>query len=532
MISRDELIRQACNDVIAEFLSSNQKPSAAELRHILYNRIFEFIERENVNRGKGRSRLPLPEALPNYAVACAIAFLEEIRIIDLAASTRDKNNGLYIYNRTSGLYELCSKSRGDTLMRLAMQYRTNIGAKDAAEIISYLRVMSEVVTETKDPNLLFVGNGIFNLTTKKLQQFSPDYVSVKKIKTCYDENAKNVVIHNDRDGTDWDFDSWFNGLSDDPEVIKLLWQVIAASTRTNVRWGKAIFLYSEVGNNGKGTLCRLIRNLLGDENVACIAINEFSQPYMLSQLIGATAVICDEVDVAAYSEKNAVFKSVVTADAVQINVKYEDPVTVEFNGIVIECLNGFPKSADKSGSFYRRCLFIPFDKNYSVGERKYIKSDYIQRPEVLQYVLKKAIEIPYFEEFDEPEVCKKLLEEYKQENDSVICFLEDILPEMQWDLLPYKLLGSLYQKWYLEANPAGRVAGIESVSRRIRSIIRDGRFPEWTITKECPLDAGKYMVGIDPVVRRYELKQWYCPKDNHKNYRGIARISALEEREL
>ena len=79
----------------------------------------------------------------------------------------------------------------------------------------------------------------------------------------YNPNAKNPVIHNPDDGTDWDVESWMADLSDDPEIVNVLWKILGAVIRPNVAWGKAAWLYSESGNNGKGTLCQLMRALCG-----------------------------------------------------------------------------------------------------------------------------------------------------------------------------------------------------------------------------------------------------------------------------
>ena len=49
-----------------------------------------------------------------------------------------------------------------------------------------------------------------------------------------------------------------NTLSDDKGVVTILWQILGAIIRPNVSWNQACFMYSESGNNGKGTLCALM----------------------------------------------------------------------------------------------------------------------------------------------------------------------------------------------------------------------------------------------------------------------------------
>ena len=61
---------------------------------------------------------------------------------------------------------------------------------------------------------------------KTLLPFSPDYVFLSKIPIDYNPLAKNVVIHNKSDGTDWNVEDWLFELADeDVEMKDLLWKV-------------------------------------------------------------------------------------------------------------------------------------------------------------------------------------------------------------------------------------------------------------------------------------------------------------------
>ncbi|MDK8074272.1 hypothetical protein QP684_07070 [Alloscardovia omnicolens] len=54
-------------------------------------------------------------------------------------------------------------------------------------------------------------------------------------------------------------------------------------------WNHSIWLLSEVGNNGKGTLCRLMRNLLGDGAHTSINLKQFTEQFGLDDLLNASA---------------------------------------------------------------------------------------------------------------------------------------------------------------------------------------------------------------------------------------------------
>ena len=296
------------------------------------------------------------------------------------------------------------------------------------------------VKRCSERNLIAVNNGIFDFDTKTLMPFTPDKVFTSKSRVDYNPNAKNVVIHNDEDGTDWDVESWMNTLSDDKGVVTILWQILGAIIRPNVSWNQACFMYSESGNNGKGTLCALMRQLVGEGRYASIPLKDFGKDFMLEPLIRTTSVIVDENDVGTYIDKAANLKAVITGDTIQVNRKFKAPISFKFKGFMVQCLNEMPRVKDKSDSFYRRQLFIPFTKCFTGAERKYIKDDYLKRKEVVEYVMYKVLNMNYYE-FDVPEVCKTALEEYKEFNDPVRQFMAEIMPE--WLIDEYKL-----EDWY------------------------------------------------------------------------------------
>ena len=84
---------------------------------------------------------------------------------------------------------------------------------------------------------------------------------------------------------------------------------------------------------------------------------------------------------------------------------------------------------------YRRLLVVPMNKSFEGRERKYIKSDYLNRRDVLEYVLYHVLAETDYYELDEPKACRELLADFKGYNDAVRQFLEDVLPEASWDLL-------------------------------------------------------------------------------------------------
>lgn len=336
--------------------------------------------------------------------------------------------------------------------------------------------------------------------------FSPEYIFVSKCRVDFVHCPGKVIIHSDEDNTDWDVDSWIHELTDDPQVEKLLWQIIGAVIRPNVRWDKAIFPYSTKGNNGKGTLCTLLRNLCGDGNHASVSINVMDKKFMLTQLLHASAIIVDENSVNGFLDNASTFKSLVTGDEVQIEAKHKNPVNFRFSGLMVQCVNFLPRVNDRTSSLYRRILIVPFDKCFTGRERKYIKSDYLNRKDVLEYVLHKVLmDMPSYYEFDVPDVSEELLGEYKTFNDLVRQFAEELLPELKWDLVPYRFLYDLFKEWYKENVPSGKIQGKNTFLRELKDIL-DGCV-EWKVTGSSVPTQG-YSFGYEPLIARYNLTNW------------------------
>jgi len=432
-----------------------------------------------------------------------------------------------------GTYSISESSFLGLINRLS--YTINKKGRD--EVLELLKIKAPHVGICSDRDLVPVGNGLFDYKSKKLTPFTPDKVFLRKSPVDYNPSAQNPVIHNPDDGTDWDVASWMDSLSDDPEVVELLWQVIGAVIRPEVNWGRLAMLYSEKGNNGKGTLCRLMEYLCGKENCASIKMQDFAKDFILESLIGASAIIVDENDVGAYLDKASNFKATVTGDTIQINRKYKAPVSYKFRGFMVQCINELPKTKDKSGSLYRRMLLIPFTKCFTGMERKYIKNDYLKRKEVLEYVLWRVLNMDYYE-LDEPAACRMLMADFREENEPVLAFWEEFRDQFVWDLLPFGFLYDLYKAWHDRFNRSGTLMGHRTFYSELRNAIADD--PEWkaTMPRGSAVATGTKMAKPEALILRYHLVEWadryavgydterYCTtKHLEKAYRGVYRVA-------
>ena len=95
---------------------------------------------------------------------------------------------------------------------------------------------------------------------------------------------------------------------------------------------------------------------------------------------------------------------------------------------------------------------------------------------MLEYVLFRVLNMNFYE-LSEPEACKMALEEYKEFNNPVRQFMNEMCDKFVWDLLPITFLYDLYKSWYLRNNPGGCHEGKQKFIAELLSILND--YPEW-----------------------------------------------------
>jgi putative DNA primase/helicase len=422
------------------------------------------------------------------------------------------------------------------LMKVARRFNRRLAKKDFEEVLFTLKTLVDRTERCVNRDLIPVNNGIFDYDTKQLLPFTPDRVFLAKSHIDYNPLAQNVTIHNDDDGTDWDLVSWIHEISDDSDIETLLWQIMGAVIRPYVRWNKSAWFYAEDGNNGKGTFCEMMQNLCGDGTYASIPIINFGKDFMLEPLIHSTAIIVHENATGKFIDDVANLKAVITNDVIPINRKHKQPINFQFYGFMVQCLNEMPRIRDKSDSFYRRQLFVPFSKSYTGIERKYIKDDYIKRVEVLEYALYRVLNMNYYE-LSEPISCRQVLEEYKEYNDPVRQFMGEFSDQFKWDLLPFQFLYDLYKAWFKRNIPSGTLQSKSKFIQEILNVIKKSN--QWYCRdKNKNIRSDKRIVGPEPLIFDYELTDWYNKTYKgsdpvvistfHPNqfYRGILRVSS------
>lgn len=533
----EDIIVHATNAYIESILGG-PRPSPAVIRGALLNKVNTEFDIENTVY-KAADRFSRLKALAPVQVAMLLIELHNVVRIVPVGRPVDRDQpllGVYVADPLSADYG-CYDTSDFGIRSVAQRYAITMDDRGWKQVRDQIAIAAPAVTQSVDRDLVPVDNGVFNYRTKQLLPFTPDLVFLNKVRTALDENATLPVLQHD-DGVLWDVESWFETTFGDPELTQLGWEMVGAVVRPYVRWNKAAFLSNELGSNGKGSYVEMLQALVGTGGYVLMPIANFSKEFLLEPLLSGGPILAHENPVGAFSSEADAFKCVVTNDAFSINRKNRPPVQHQHWGFMIQCVNGLPKFKDRSESLLRRILPVPFAKRYiGATERTEIKNDFLKRPEVLQYVLKRVLlDMPAYYALSEPAACRALLGEFRENNDPVAEFWHEHEAQFVWDLLPFKFLYACFTAWFRATNPSGTVVSQRSFTDSLLPLVQASEI--WQCDKrDKQIHTGAKMQAPELLIHEYDLRDWmdqnYTGKDAHKmstpsrlalQYRGLERV--------
>lgn len=322
------------------------------------------------------------------------------------------NDQLHIYK--DGYYS-------DNLLdieKIMLKYIQNSTKTPRGEVLRYLELLC-TNKKLANPKYIVFNNGVFDLETKELLEYSPKYIIKNKIPHNYNPAAKHELL-----------DKILNKICcNDKKLRCVIEEMIGYTLLRRNELGKSFILTGD-GSNGKSTLLDLINELLGEENISSVALKELSDRFKTFQLDGKLANIGDDIS-NEYIPDNSTFKKLVTGEKVNVERKGKDPYDFRNYSKLIFSANELPRINDLSGGLKRRLVFIPFNAKFSKLDSDYdpFIKDKITTPAALEYLLKIAIDGLYRilnnNSITYSKACDQVWDEYEAINNPVVSFIDD-----------------------------------------------------------------------------------------------------------
>ncbi|WP_282845876.1 DNA primase family protein [Microbacterium oxydans] len=199
-------------------------------------------------------------------------------------------------------------------------------------------------------------NGIYWWRDAKLEAHSPALGAMTKLPITFDEIA-----------IPYSFLEWLTQvLGDEPEMHRHMWEVIGYLLMTGNPLQKIFLLYGE-GGNGKGTMLRVIRSLLGRANYSSISMHQLvDDRFATSGLYGKTANISGDLSSRFLSDPQ-ILKEITGGDSINASRKFGHSFEFVPYAVPIFASNEFFRTSDNSIGWRRRWEVIDFVQKVDGG---------------------------------------------------------------------------------------------------------------------------------------------------------------------
>ncbi len=336
----------------------------------------------------------------------AASILEEHKLIYSAGDFFEYSDGYYKRLEDQLILQGIKSKIGD---KFSSKFKTEV-------LLSLSTDVFIPVTQLNSTHLLNLKNGFFDISNLTLSPHMPEIYSTIRLNVNYIPGCS--------------CDLWVKTITEifegNTEKVDLLQEFFGLCLTRETKFEKALLLVGE-GANGKSTILSGLQAFLGPENYTAIPLERFDDPHYISSLFGKLANISIETN-AKSQVYDSVFKAIVSGDPVTVDPKYRNPFTFSPFCKLIFAVNGLPRVEDKTDAFFRRLLILRFNRQFAENEQnKTLKTELLKELDgIFLWALeglKRLRERGYFILTDE---MGKAIEEYRQENNSLFSFVEEI----------------------------------------------------------------------------------------------------------
>lgn len=260
---------------------------------------------------------------------------------DLKSEIWVYDNGIYKPNGESYIKEFVRKV-------LVQAYTPQRANKVIAKIEADTMIESDKFFNTMYIDEICVNNGILNLKTRKLSEFTPKKIFFNKLPVDYNELSKCPNI-----------DKFFSEILKDKEDKQVLYELAGFCLHKDYFIEKA-FMFVGAGRNGKSKTLSLLKSFLGVENTCSVRLSQMdSNSSALCELHNRLVNLAGDLNNTSLKD-TGVFKELTGRDTIQVKRKYlRDLIFTNYAKMIFAC-NELPRVYDLSEGFWSRWVLLEF----------------------------------------------------------------------------------------------------------------------------------------------------------------------------
>jgi len=342
------------------------KKAQDKYREYTYNKALNFIEKqkfEPVNKENIKYKVlellcdtNKETKLESHGEAEEILVSYLINKFFFKTLQQDEKQEIWGYSK--GIYLPIGQSlaREELRIILGRGFNDTITKKVISKITADTYISSKDFFRNEYPFDLPVANGILNLKTLQLEEFSPNKIFFTKLDIAYNKNSKcpTIIKH-------------LKDVLKDELDIDLFQEAVGNCLIKKYTYQKAVMMVGS-GRNGKGVTLDLINRLLGVKNCTAIALEQLERDqFALSELHGKLANIGGDLNKTSLNHTGK-FKTATGGDLLTAPRKFMMPIYfINYAKFFFAC-NELPLVYDNSRGFWDRWLYFEFPYTFVTKE--------------------------------------------------------------------------------------------------------------------------------------------------------------------
>ena len=324
------------------------------------------------------------------------------------------NGTMHIYD--NGVYVTGKNAIMGTMIKVI----PTLKAAQRKEVYEYLELICDSTEHYDNSNYIAFKNGIYDITTDELKDFTPDIIVTNKINYNYRPEAYSELL-----------ETTLNNISCNDAGIRALLEEMAGYCLFRRNELRKSFILIGDKKNGKSTFLDLITHLLGEDNISALDLADIGTQFRTAEIVGKLANIGDDIG-DDFIKNPAIFKKVVSGDRITVERKGVDPFSFNNYAKLLFSANNIPRIKDKSGAVLDRLIIIPFNATFDKNAADYdpfIKYK-LRKPEVIEAFIQLALDglirVLANQAFTVNAAVQKELEEYEENNNPIVLFFKEI----------------------------------------------------------------------------------------------------------
>lgn len=327
------------------------------------------------------------------------------------------NGQLHVYDK--GIYKSGYRFIESKMVELIPTLKAN----HRVETLKFLEIITPDETQVSDANLIAFRNGVYDLETKELKPFSPEYVITNLIPWDFNPNAYSELA-----------DKTLDKLSCyDKDIRSVLEESIGYAFFRQNELSKS-FILTGSGSNGKSTFLDMVKNVVARQNYVALDLDELSERFSTSSMFGKLACFGDDSnDDFLQGKALSQFKKIVSGNDLKGENKGQDVFFFKPYTKLFFSFNELPRMRNKGfEAIKRRLVIIPFNAKFSKEDDDFDAGITwkLKKQDVAEYLIQLGIagleRVLAHQGFTESQKVKEEVDNYEKDNNPILLFLEEV----------------------------------------------------------------------------------------------------------